>query len=260
MATFKKNTLLSAAYTAYAFLVLFLLNPFVWLPDEAFFPAIITSGVTILLLSFILFQFFEKLFSGSRFELTYPLIGLIVSPLIAAFLTFYIFDGAENKILYYITFLLISIPAAAFSILSSLFSTLKRKIYLIDTSESSESEENLPHLKLTNNQGKVILNVSLEKVICFEANDNYVITHFLNEANEKVRSTDRISLKRISESLETLQVGFERVHKSFLINPNFVEKVSGRSQAYKLTLQHLKIEIPVSRKYDISILKMNHSL
>lgn len=253
MASIKKNVILSTVFAAYALIVLFILDPFLWLPEEVFTTAIVSATSMIFVLTFLLFQFFERILSQMRFVRMYHLPAVIIAPIATGFLTYDIFSGEEYPILYISSFILVAIPAAAVSILYSVFDALKNKIYLVETKSASESEGTTPKLKLKSDQGKIFLEVSLNKVICFEANDNYVVTHYLNDANEKVRSTDRISLKRISESLEELHVGFERVHKSFLVNPSYVEKVTGKSQAYKLNLQHLETEIPVSRKFDISV-------
>lgn len=122
-------------------------------------------------------------------------------------------------------------------------------------SDQSKTQNDSITFAIKNNKGNGQLEINISNIICFEANDNYVITHFLTDDDKKVRSMDRISLKKVSESLDELGVCFERVHKSFLINPKYVTEIKGRAQAYKLTLNHLEIEIPVSRKYDISGLK-----
>jgi DNA-binding LytR/AlgR family response regulator len=64
---------------------------------------------------------------------------------------------------------------------------------------------------------------------------------------------DRLSLKSVESMLESNAIQFSRVHKSFLINPTYVKEVSGRSQSYKIEMLHTNAEIPVSRKFDVSL-------
>ena len=69
---------------------------------------------------------------------------------------------------------------------------------------------------------------------------------------------DRLSLKSVEAMLAKDTIRFSRVHKSFLINPSYVKGISGRSQAYKVEMQHTQTEIPVSRKFDVSVLESNN--
>ncbi len=120
--------------------------------------------------------------------------------------------------------------------------------------ENSEAEEDkLFHLENAN--GKLLLEVAIKNIICFEANDNYVVTYYMKNENDSAKSMERISLKKIEEMLINEQVVFNRVHKSYLINPYFLDEVKGRAQAYKIKLNHFSNLIPVSRTYDINLLK-----
>ncbi|TXI84702.1 MAG: LytTR family transcriptional regulator [Crocinitomicaceae bacterium] len=66
---------------------------------------------------------------------------------------------------------------------------------------------------------------------------------------------ERFSLKKMEEILFKENVKFERVHKSFLINPTRLIAISGKAQAYKLELEGLDSLIPVSRSYSINLLE-----
>jgi len=251
-ARFKNNATLALAFGAYSVLVLAFLNPFRWIePSDEWTALFVTSGL-ISVFSLLFFQLLKSV----RFPLPYLqprlLFGFIFSPILAALLAFYWLGATSQLFLFISSFIFLSVPPVAASILFSVFDELKHKIHIIGSKENTELEE-VPSLKLTNDQGKVFLEVPLDRVLCFEANDNYVITHYLSTDNETLKSMDRISLKKIVETVETLPVAFERVHKSFLINPKFVREIKGRSQAYKILLNHHEDEIPVSRNFDISI-------
>lgn len=122
-------------------------------------------------------------------------------------------------------------------------------VSLKNSEESDLQEDKVFHLENVN--GKLLLEVPIKKIICFEANDNYVVTYYLKNEDELAKSMERISLKKIEEMLFAEDVVFFRVHKSYLINNSYFEEVKGRAQAYKIKLKHFPNLIPVSRSYDI---------
>ena len=115
---------------------------------------------------------------------------------------------------------------------------------------SEDVEDKIFHLE--NDNGKLLIEVKIKNIICFEANDNYVITYFLDKNEQLKKSMERISLKKIEDMLIKEEVYFKRIHKSFLINSNFISEVKGKAQAYKIELRHFENLIPVSRSYDVN--------
>ena len=101
----------------------------------------------------------------------------------------------------------------------------------------------------------MLLKLPVNQLICFEANDNYVIIYYVDKNNNLKKLMERFSLKKMEEILLLENVQFERVHKSFLINPYFLVAISDRAQAYKLELNGLENLIPVSRSYSINVLE-----
>jgi hypothetical protein len=115
---------------------------------------------------------------------------------------------------------------------------------------SEEIEDKIFHLE--NDNGKLLIEVKIKNIICFEANDNYVITYFLDKNEHLKKSMERISLKKIEDMLIKEEVFFKRVHKSFLINSNYIIEVKGKAQAYKIEMLHFDTLVPVSRSYDVN--------
>lgn len=127
----------------------------------------------------------------------------------------------------------------------------KNKSVAIENMDSSTSLKEIPVFKLENEKGKTLIELEADKIICFESNDNYVIIYYLSGENGLLKTMERSSLKKIEEILTGIDVLYHRVHKSFIVNPSYIKKVSGRAQAYKLEISYLDFPVPVSRSFDI---------
>jgi len=92
-----------------------------------------------------------------------------------------------------------------------------------------------------------------DQLIYLEAADNYVTVYFLE--NEAVRKTILRSTLKTQEACLAEIPTFFRAHKSYLINCNHIECVSGNAQGYKLHLNGITTPIPVSRKQNLELRK-----
>jgi hypothetical protein len=82
--------------------------------------------------------------------------------------------------------------------------------------------------------------------LCFiRSADNY-IEIFWKEAETIKRQIIRSSLLKAQEILKEFSFVM-KCHRSYLVNINFIEKVEGNSQGYKLFFNQIDFEIPVSR-------------
>jgi len=185
----------------------------------------------------------------------------VVAALTAVMLYVVFRSESSNFAVYSVSFLLLSLPGAVWALLQSLFDEADERITEMvrarvdsPSSEDTTTKEVLFHLE--NENGKLLLEVPVSQIICYEANDNYVLTHYLDKDGSFKRSMERISLRKIEQLLAKEQIQFLRVHKSFLVNPNYVVDIKGRSQAYKLQLKDFDQLVPVSRSYDVSALGM----
>jgi two-component system LytT family response regulator len=82
--------------------------------------------------------------------------------------------------------------------------------------------------------------VNKEEIICCESESNY--TYFYLSDDRKVLST--MNLKRVSEILT--DANFFRIHKSFLININFIKKTL-KTEGGIVILEN-NLEIPIARR------------
>jgi tetratricopeptide (TPR) repeat protein/DNA-binding LytR/AlgR family response regulator len=118
---------------------------------------------------------------------------------------------------------------------------LEEKLITINTDSSSE-----------------VIRFLHNDLICFEANDNYTAIYLLKDGKLK-KDLYRITLKKIESQI----FGYEniiRCHKSYIININYLDKITGNAKGFKMHLRNLDFEIPVSVSFPrqvIDALKIN---
>lgn len=248
----KYNWQKSIAFGLYSILVVVLFNPFTFIG--------VNLGVLLLTIQFVLF--FGLMFltmsyfswGDDRKNLIFRTTSDLLVSLIVGLLILMLFGKSfENSLVFTSTYVILPIPVIAIRVLDFLLNDFKSKVKF-ETNRDDNLDEDIK-LKITNEAGKVLLNISFSKVICFEANDNYVITYYLSNDGDLKRSMERISLKKIEDLIKGFEDSFYRVHKSYIVNSNFVEKITGRSQAYKLKISYLEELVPVSRSFDIELIK-----
>ena len=168
-------------------------------------------------------------------------------------------SGKEaHFLIYLITFLIASVLPSLLSVLFFIFEDAQTTISaaILQHEEDDNDQHPASHtFVLENESGKQILKVGTKKLICFEANDNYVVTYYFDHEGQLKKSMNRFSLKKIDDILMASNIHFERVHKSYIVNPDYIEAIKGKAQSYKLQLRHFDSLIPVSRSYDISLLQ-----
>ncbi len=176
-----------------------------------------------------------------------------VSFVIAGLVFIILATNFDHIVLYLLTFFMMPLPLIALRAVLHIQSQIVKGSFHKKAEKTIESNLNL--FELINESGKLVISIPGNKIICFEANDNYVITYFLDQNNELKKSMDRASLKMIENQVLASKLSFIRVHKSFLINPMYVERILGRSQSYKLKLHFIQEPVSVSRSFDISQIK-----
>lgn len=84
-----------------------------------------------------------------------------------------------------------------------------------------------------------------EQLLYLQAADNYVKVHYLVGEQQK-QLLLRGSLRAFEQQLAAHH-HFVRCHKSFIVNQQHIQRISGNAQGYKLHLQQCEALIPVSR-------------
>ncbi|MCB0376761.1 MAG: LytTR family transcriptional regulator, partial [Sinomicrobium sp.] len=106
-------------------------------------------------------------------------------------------------------------------------------------------------VSLCDEQGKPAMELEPERLLFVAAADNYIELHITE--NEKVRrELIRNTLSAVESVLEP--AGFLRCHRSYLVNPDLVVRVSGNAQGYRLHFAETELSVPVARGRNADVL------
>jgi hypothetical protein len=213
---------------------------------------IVTSLAQLVLLHVFLKEMLKLNAQKILFSLSFLLSALIGGQFIWLIVSY----AADSYLVLLSSFVIISLFPMLISVIYFVFKDAEERFQTngltIQSYENKEVEPLDKMFKIENNVGKTIFEVPINLILCFESDDNYVTTYFLNDSGELKKSLERIALRKIEEILSQEDVEFFRVHKSYLINNSHVEAIEGKSQAYKIKLKKLNIRVPVSRSFDVT--------
>lgn len=118
------------------------------------------------------------------------------------------------------------------------------KVIIID-----EANKNDKTIQVAGENKDENITIKMSQFIYAEACQNYVDIHYLNDdknvERKVVRSTFRSVVDQVSDAYQ--------VHRSFLVNLDYLDKVSGNSRKRFIQLKGVDADIPVSKKYHQSI-------
>lgn len=161
-------------------------------------------------------------------------------------------DKIEFKVLFY-ELLVITITPLVLTLWYleiQLFNLNYKSITIRD--QTKHESDSVDITLLSDSQNKE-LSLDIQELLLVEAQDNYCKIYYL-ENNEVKKAMFRLSLKKMHDQLLHMD-NIIRCHRSYIINKSKVEKISGRSQNYKLTILGIDKYIPISRSFDIESLK-----
>jgi len=96
----------------------------------------------------------------------------------------------------------------------------------------------------------LLLEIKLEDLICIKSKGNKSIIYYEDKSVIKSELI-RKSLKRFQIDLENQDPKIIRCHKSYIVNLNKVNMISGTTKGFKLHHKELDFKIPVSRRLGI---------
>lgn len=107
-------------------------------------------------------------------------------------------------------------------------------------------------LTLIADNEKDTLTIKSKDLLFIESSDNYcTVVHLKN--GQPVKPLLRSSLSRLEKQIllsSVVRVPFVRCHRSYVVNLDRVERVTGNAQGYKLHLLGGQFQIPVARQYN----------
>lgn len=144
------------------------------------------------------------------------------------------------------TFLLYTFSIGVFPVVFAVFISEKRQ-----RQEYTQASLNLHPIAANKDQSVSLvgegqsenLTVPTSHLLYIKASDNYCEI-YIHESGKDHCIVFRVSLKQIEEQL-TAYPEFLRVHRSYIVNTQGVERISGNAQGFRLHIH--KHEIPVSR-------------
>ncbi len=259
MSVSKGNSgLISLLLSVYVCLCIFFLRSYRFAEDlDSILVFFSLNLLSILILEYTTLRVLTGLFGKRKSYLLYVATSFFLVPSLTTMLLFFLFSKNWDNWVIYLSSVLVSVFfPTLLAVLYFLFKQTKERILQLEpvSKHDNKNQKTDKMFQLINENGKILLDVPMDHIICYEANDNYVITHYLNKNNDLKKSMDRVSLKKIEDMIVDGGDDFVRVHKSYIINKIFLEEVKGRSQAYKLKLRHFDSLVPVSRSFDIELL------
>jgi hypothetical protein len=114
-----------------------------------------------------------------------------------------------------------------------------------------EPKKEISILEIKGNNQKELLTIQAKDFLYAEAADNYTAIHFLKNNNPE-QVLFRMSIKNLEEQ-HPLSDSLFRCHKSYIINLQHVNHISGNAQGYSLHIFNNDTKIPVSRSLNVVI-------
>jgi hypothetical protein len=136
--------------------------------------------------------------------------------------------------------------AATLQLVSSSTSTVS----LSDPNPQTElnTTAEAPRLTLVADNDKDTLTLSPANLLSIESSDNYCTVYYW-QSGKLQKPLLRSSLSRMEIQLAN-HPRLVRCHRSFIVNLDKVERVTGNAQGYKLHLLQGELEVPVARRYN----------
>ncbi len=111
--------------------------------------------------------------------------------------------------------------------------------------ESKQQKETLIHFE--SDYQKDNLSIIPDTLIAIKSADNYIEINYKSEGVVK-KQMIRSTMKKATEAAKEFAF-ILRCHRTFIVNINHIEEISGNSQGYKLSLKNLDFSVYVSQKY-----------
>lgn len=218
---------------------------------EFLIAAIVFGIVNFITLFIFEFAITPYLFKGnSRLTFAIKMFTELIALSATTFLTYNLFgnfhDWSWTSFLGFIRDISLSsiIPISLIFLYYNYKKTKEEYEYLMDLPKNTSSNKELINLK--SDSGKDIISISKDAILFVEAQDNYVAIQYLGGDTSK-RELLRTTMKTLEEKLEPYSI--VRCHRSFMVNINNINKVTGNAHKLNLYVTNSRLPVPVSRSY-----------
>ncbi|WP_249037287.1 LytTR family DNA-binding domain-containing protein [Algoriphagus antarcticus] len=109
----------------------------------------------------------------------------------------------------------------------------------------AEKPKDVPLLNISSKLKKESLEFYLSELLCISSEGNYVV-FYLSQEGKLHKKIIRNSMNEIEEQLK-MHACLLRVHRAFLVNLKKISQKRGNALGYRLRLNGLDLEVPVSR-------------
>lgn len=219
----------------------------------------VVSCLGVLFIDFVVPKFIPRFFIESSYTVRKELLMAVATILViglgnALYSSLYVIQDMGPKevlVMIWQTFLVGIFPLSFMTILkyNSLLKSnvaISSQIQPSPTESSQELAVSTPTPSITLTTDTESTEIDLVALLYIESVGNYINVTTSNDG-ELSRQLYRKTLKSVEQ--ETLQQSIVRCHRSYIVNLDRVQDVSGNAQGLKLKLKDSTEAIPVSRKY-----------
>jgi len=261
--------LASILFSGFIYVFLLIFQPFGISNIEYYKPIFVAgfSGITFIVLLFSFFvppAIFKNLFNFDKWTIKKNLIFIIVQFLIITVLN-WIYNSivgkgiTEHHSLFFFVFITTSVGIIpTFFLIYITEKNLARKNQLIaaNFTENAKSQKDVSQntvINLVSKNNDETITIDLKQLICVKSEGNYLKAYFLEE-NNVTSKLIRNSMSKVEEQLIIFEQ-VKRCHRSFLVNLDKVEKMTGNARSLNLHIPDIDFAIPVSRSFPKEIFK-----
>lgn len=163
----------------------------------------------------------------------------------------------------YQTFLIGLLPYLFIIILYNTY-YLRNKIRVINRINSEltgfqNNHQTITSLTLTSSNLRDVVTIDSNSLICVISADNYVELNWFENGQTK-KMLLRNTLAEVENKINKQVSHIQRCHNSYIVNINQIKTILGNSGGYRIILNKIDLEIPISRKYKnrfFELLKIN---
>ena len=111
---------------------------------------------------------------------------------------------------------------------------------------------------ITDENGKVAMNVQLRNIVYFKSEDNYILLYYKSDSELK-KELIRTNLKKLEQELT--QPNFVRIHRSYMINSQNLLSAVKTSRGYKVRMEvepqhHLPVSATYHRTFEEKVVQL----